>query len=66
LVGDPAAGKTATSSCAACHGSQGISIAPVWPSLAGQDARYLADAIKAYKHGTRNKAVAGQLLIGWL
>ena len=29
-----------------------------WPSLAGQDAQYLADAIKGYKHGSRNKAIA--------
>ena len=57
-VGDAAAGRSVTASCAGCHGSQGITVAPAWPSLAGQDARYLADAIKAYNHGTRNKAIA--------
>jgi DmsE family decaheme c-type cytochrome len=57
-VGDAGAGKGASGSCGACHGAQGISIAPAWPSLAGQDARYLADAIKAYKHGSRSKVIA--------
>ena len=56
-VGDASAGKTATASCAACHGAQGVSVNPAWPSLAGQDAQYLADALKAYKHGSRNKSV---------
>jgi DmsE family decaheme c-type cytochrome len=57
-VGDVAAGRSAIASCAGCHGQQGISLSPAWPSLAGQDAQYLADAIKAYKHGARSKAVA--------
>ncbi len=56
-VGDPAAGRTASASCAACHGEQGVSTNPAWPSLAGQDARYLAAATKAYKDGSRNDAV---------
>jgi len=57
-VGDRSAGKTASASCAGCHGEQGVSVSPAWPSLAGQDSQYLADALKAYKHGSRNKAVA--------
>ncbi len=57
LVGDPSAGKKATALCAGCHGEHGISIVPAWPSLAGQDAQYLADAIRAYKHGSRTKAI---------
>jgi DmsE family decaheme c-type cytochrome len=57
-VGDASAGGSATALCAGCHGAQGVSIVPAWPSLAGQDAQYLADAIKAYKHGSRSKAVA--------
>jgi DmsE family decaheme c-type cytochrome len=55
-VGDPAAGKTASATCAACHGEQGVSTNPAWPSLAGQDARYLASALKAYKDGSRSDA----------
>ena len=58
-VGDPLAGKAATALCAGCHGELGISVSPAWwPSLAGQDAQYLADAIQAYKTGARSKAIA--------
>jgi DmsE family decaheme c-type cytochrome len=57
-VGDAAAGKAASALCVSCHGEQGISVSPLWPSLAGQDAQYLASAIKEYKNGSRNKAVA--------
>jgi DmsE family decaheme c-type cytochrome len=66
--GDPSAGKTtlmpltdfpiaASAVCAGCHGQQGVSVNPIWPSLAGQDARYLADALKAYKDGSRDNAM---------
>ena len=58
LVGDPSAGRAASGLCANCHGERGISIVPAWPSLAGQDAQYLADAIRAYKRGSRTKAIA--------
>jgi DmsE family decaheme c-type cytochrome len=58
LIGNPSAGKGSTALCAGCHGEQGISVIPAWPSLAGQDAQYLADAISAYKHGSRSKAIA--------
>jgi len=56
LVGKPSASGTAA--CAACHGENGIAVSPAFPSLAGQDAQYLADAIEAYKNGSRNKVVA--------
>lgn len=52
--GDQAAGKAAAAAaCAACHGDQGVSGNPATPSLAGQDAQYLAAALKAYKDGSR-------------
>jgi DmsE family decaheme c-type cytochrome len=57
-VGDAAAGRAAVSVCANCHGEQGVSVYPGWPSLAGQDAQYLADALRAYKDGSRSKLVA--------
>lgn len=54
--GDQTAGKAAGAACAGCHGEQGVSTNPTVPSLAGQDAQYLAAAIKAYKDGTRDDA----------
>jgi len=51
--GNAAAGKTASTACAGCHGEQGVSTNPANPSLAGQDAQYFAAAMRAYKDGTR-------------
>lgn len=55
-AGNRAAGKTAAAACAGCHGNQGVSTNPAVPSLAGQDAQYLATALQAYKHGSRGDA----------
>jgi DmsE family decaheme c-type cytochrome len=62
IIGDPSAGKTASAACAGCHGEQGVSSNPAWPSLAGQDARYLASALKAYKNGSRTDATMKALV----
>jgi cytochrome c553 len=63
--GDKAAGKEAAAACSGCHGEQGVSANPAVPSLAGQDAQYIAAAVQAYKDGSRNdesmKGVAGAL-----
>ena len=53
-AGDAAAGKSAAAACAGCHGDQGVSANPATPSLAGQDAQYLAAALAGYKDGSRN------------
>jgi cytochrome c553 len=53
-AGDKAAGATAGAACAGCHGADGVSGNPATPSLAGQDATYLASALQAYKQGARN------------
>ena len=47
--GDPAAGEPLSAVCGGCHGSHGVSIDTATPILAGQDARYLVEAIKAYR-----------------
>jgi cytochrome c553 len=47
--GDPAAGEPLSAVCGGCHGSHGVSIDTATPILAGQDARYLVSAIKAYR-----------------
>ena len=52
-AGDAAAGKAAAAACAGCHGDTGTAPDPANPSLAGQDAQYLAMATQAYKDGTR-------------
>jgi cytochrome c553 len=53
-AGDKAAGKAAVAACAGCHGELGVSAVPATPSLAGQDAQYLAAALGAYKSAGRS------------
>ena len=57
-VGDPAG------SCAACHGPDGISRNPAWPSLAGQPSTYLVEALKAYRTGARENAMMAGIAKG--
>jgi cytochrome c553 len=52
-VGDAAAGKSLARNCTACHGETGIGTNPAWPTLAGQRAGYLVNALKAFRAGLR-------------
>ena len=52
-VGNVEAGKTKSMTCAACHGADGNSVSPMWPSLAGQHATYIVRQLKAFKIGER-------------
>lgn len=47
----------AAQTCVACHGQNGISIAPSWPSLAGQHEDYLKHALTQYREGERKDPV---------
>ena len=49
--------KAAT--CVACHGEGGVSIAPNWPSLAGQHKDYLVHSLNEYKSSVRKDPVMG-------
>ena len=55
--GSAQAGKAKSAVCAACHGVDGNSVNPEWPSLAGQHADYIVDQIAAYKFGARQNAL---------
>ncbi len=57
IQGDAAAGATKATTCAACHGANGIAIAPTFPNLAGQSATYLYVQLRSYRDGTRDNAV---------
>lgn len=61
---DRAAGKAKAEACAACHGANGVSGNPAWPSLAGQQKDYLVAALKAYKDGARTNEVMGGMAKG--
>jgi cytochrome c553 len=53
-AGDVVAGKAKAEACAGCHGADGISKDLPGPSLAGQNAAYFVEALKAYSSGGRN------------
>lgn len=43
--------------CMSCHGANGIGVTPMYPSLAGQQASYLARAIQEYQTGYRKNPI---------
>jgi cytochrome c553 len=47
--GDAAAGAPLSAVCSGCHGRNGVSGDSMTPNLAGQDYKYLVEAIKAYR-----------------
>ena len=55
---DPAAGKAKyEGTCIACHGANGISIAPIYPNVAGQKDEYVSAQLKAFRDGVRNNNI---------
>jgi len=48
-AGDAEKGKALSASCAACHGSEGVSTNPEWPNLAGQGEGYLAKQLYDFR-----------------
>ena len=60
--GDAATGKQLVSVCSACHGADGNSLAGIWPSLAGQNYKYLLKQLRLVKSGGREIVeMTGQL-----
>ena len=47
------AGKTNAVRCGACHGPDGNSVNPQWPSIAGQHAPYIVRQLEAFQNGER-------------
>ncbi len=58
--GDADVGAQKAFACAACHGFDGNSSSPQFPSLAGQDAGYIATQLQSFKDGER----ANQIMLG--
>ncbi|MGI9224962.1 MAG: c-type cytochrome [Woeseiaceae bacterium] len=59
--GSDTPGIEAAATCVACHGQNGISMSPTWPTLAGQHEDYLLHALDQYRDGTRNDPVMSQM-----
>jgi cytochrome c553 len=56
-AGNVQAGATKAVVCQACHGANGNSNNPEWPSLAGIGADYIAEQLKNFKESKRNNPV---------
>jgi cytochrome c553 len=56
-AGNVQSGTTKAVVCQACHGANGNSNNPQWPSLAGIGADYIAEQLKNFKEGKRTNPV---------
>jgi cytochrome c553 len=54
VEGSADAGMAKSITCTACHGPQGNSVNPMWPSIAGQSANYTLAQMTAFKDGSRS------------
>ncbi len=54
---DIEAGKNRASACFACHGTEGISLNPMYPNLAGQSIEYLVKQLNAFRSGERQDPI---------
>jgi cytochrome c553 len=52
-AGSKEAGQAKAATCPACHGMDGNSVNPEWPSLAGQHQSYILAQLQAFKAGSR-------------
>lgn len=52
-AGNADAGAAKAATCLACHGVNGNSANPEWPSLAGQNAAYIAEQLRMFRDGKR-------------
>lgn len=57
--GGEATPPQAAAACAACHGPNGVSANPQWPTLAGQYESYIEHALHQYRSGARANAIMG-------
>jgi cytochrome c553 len=63
-AGSVEAGATKAVVCQACHGANGNSTNPEWPSLAGIGADYIAEQLKNFKDGKRSNPVMMPIVAG--
>lgn len=56
-AGSAEEGKAKSAVCAACHGADGNSMNPEWPSLAGQHASYIITQLEYFRSGFRQNVL---------
>ena len=64
IDGSAEAGKAKSITCGACHGADGNSVNPAWPSIAGQHPTYIVRQLQAFKGGDRTEPLMlGQTML---
>jgi len=62
--GSAEAGQAKSSTCVACHGVDGNSVNPEWPTIAGQHSEYIVKQLKAFKSGARQNPLMSPMAAG--
>ena len=65
LAQDPNAARSLSATCFTCHGTDGVSVGGVPPSLAGQNKVYLLQQMKDFKTGKRPATIMHQQAKGY-
>ena len=63
VSGGPDKPQASTMTCVACHSARAGSTNPLWPSLAGQNERYLVKALHDFRDGRRKDPVMAPLAL---
>ena len=63
-AGTKEAGQAKSTPCIACHGIDGNSANPEWPSIAGQHETYLVRQLKAFRDGVRQNPLMTPMAAG--
>ena len=64
FAGDASA-EALSYTCAGCHGTDGASVGPASPSLAGMSAVFIEDSMNAFKSGDRESTIMGRIAKGY-
>ena len=62
-AGSAEEGQTKSTACIACHGVDGNSANPQWPTLAGQHKPYIAKQLSAFKSGSRKDPLMSPMAV---
>lgn len=63
-AGDAAAGQQKYVMCIGCHGPQGVSATPTYPTLAGKDADFIRQQLTEFRAGSRQSAIMKPMASG--
>ncbi len=65
LSGDGPTAEMLAYTCAGCHGTDGSSVGPATPSIAGTDAAVFTEAMMSYKKGERPSTIMTRIAKGY-